>query len=216
MTSNLQTTRSTASCSSCGCAVPGEEVRDSAFRKALWIALILNATMFAVEIVAGLIANSVSLQADALDFLGDAANYGISLAVLSLTLRWRSVAALIKGLTMGAFGLWVIARTVWHLMQGTLPSAEIMGAVAVVALAVNMSVAVMLFRFRGGDANMRSVWLCSRNDALVNVSVIVAAGAVALFDSNLPDLGVAAVIALLALTASLQVVRQATGELKAA
>lgn len=210
MTANTKAT----SCSSCGCSATEAEARDSAFRKALWIALVLNAAMFGVEIVAGLIANSVALQADALDFLGDAANYGISLAVLALTMRWRSISALIKGLTMGAFGLWVIGRTAWALLHGTVPSAEVMGAVAVLALAVNLGVAVMLFRFRGGDANMRSVWLCSRNDAIVNAAVILAAGAVAATGSNLPDVAVAAVVAGLALSAAAQVIRQAIGELR--
>ncbi len=200
--------------SSCGCSATEAEARDSAFRRVLWVALALNAAMFVVEIVAGLLANSVALQADALDFLGDAANYGISLAVLALSLRWRAAAALVKGLTMGAFGLWVVGRTAWHLLHGTVPSAEIMGAVALLALTVNLGVAVMLYRFRGGDANMRSVWLCSRNDAIVNAAVILAAGAVAATASNLPDVAVAAVVAGLALTASAQVIRQAVGELR--
>jgi Co/Zn/Cd efflux system component len=154
---------------------PPGPVIDDVYRRVLWVALAVNAGMFVVEIAAGLAAGSVSLQADAIDFLGDAGNYVVSLAVLGLALRWRARAALLKGATMGLFGLWVIGNAAFQAVRGTLPGAEVMGAVGLLALAANVGVAVMLFRHRGGDANRRSVWLCSRNDAIANIAVLLAA-----------------------------------------
>ncbi len=134
----------------------GTAVHNSAgWRRALWIALVVNAGMFLAEMTAGLAAGSSSLQADALDFLGDAANYAISLGVAGLALSWRARAALLKGTSLGLLGLWVLASTAWHAWAGTLPSAEVMTVVAVIALVANGGVALMLYRYRGGDANMR-------------------------------------------------------------
>lgn len=186
---------------------------DPRWRRALWIALVVNAVMFGVELVAGLQANSVSLLADAVDFAGDAANYALSLAVLSMALVWRSRAAFVKGATMFAYGLFVLARAAWLLESGRVPDAMTMGAVGFVALLANAGVAVLLYSFRSGDANMRSVWLCSRNDALSNIAVIAAALGVFGTGSALPDLAVAAVMALLALAAGQSVMRQAWAEL---
>lgn len=189
---------------------------DARFRRVLWIVLFINAAMFAGELAAGLMARSVALQADALDFLGDAANYAVSLFVLGLSLRWRASAALLKGAAMGVFGLWVIGSTVYHLLVPGAPAAIVMGAVGVVALAANALSAGLLFAFRGGDANMRSVWLCSRNDAIGNLAVIAAASGVFATGSAWPDLLVAAVMATLALTASIKVIGLARGELRLA
>jgi len=186
------------------------------FRRALWLALILNALMFGVEIVGGVHSGSVSLLADALDFAGDAANYGLSLAVLSMGLMWRARAAWIKGMTMGAYGVLVLARMAWGAAWGAPPEPMTMGAVALLALVVNVAVALLLYAFRNGDANARSVWLCSRNDAIGNVAVLLAALGVADTGSAWPDLLVAGVMALLALTASVSVVRQARAELASA
>ncbi len=183
------------------------------YRRALWVALILNAVMFVVEIAGGLKSGSVSLLADAVDFAGDAANYGISLAVLSMGLAWRARAALIKGVTMGAYGVLVLAKTAWAAALGVPPEPTIMGLVALLALAVNVGVAILLYTFRNGDANMRSVWLCSRNDAIGNVAVAIAALGVFGTGTAWPDLFVAGVMATLALTASVVVVRQARAEL---
>lgn len=185
------------------------------FRKALWVALVINALMFAVEIVGGLRSGSVSLLADAVDFAGDAANYGLSLAVLSMGLLWRARAALVKGLTMGAYGLFVIGKTAWAAMAGVPPEPYTMGAIGLLAFAANVTVAVMLYAFRDGDANMRSVWLCSRNDAIVNVAIVLAALGVLGSGTAWPDLAVASVIAVLALSAAASVVRQARGEIGA-
>ena len=184
-------------------------------RRVLWAALVINAAMFVVEIGAGLAAGSVSLQADALDFLADAANYAVSLAVVGMVLRRRASAALLKGATMGAFGLWVAGATIWHALVGTVPEPLTMGAVGVAALAANAIVLAMLWAFRTGDANMRSVWVCSRNDVAGNIAVMLAAAGVFGTGTGWPDVIVAAIMSGLALWGATQVVRQATDELRA-
>jgi Co/Zn/Cd efflux system component len=202
-----------SACCSGGCA-PSPALPDPRFRRALWVALVVNALMAGVEFAGGLQAGSVSLLADAVDFAGDAANYALSLAVLSLGLLWRARAALVKGLCMGAYGVFVLIRTGWAMYAGEPPEAFTMGAIALLALAANLGVAVMLYTFRSGDANMRSVWLCSRNDAIVNVAVFAAALGVFGTGSAWPDLLVAVLIAGLALWAAVVVVRQACGEIR--
>jgi len=186
---------------------------DPRFRSALWVALWMNALMFGVEIIGGLSARSVSLLADAVDFAGDAANYALSLSVLSLGLLWRARAALIKGVTMMTYGLLVLAKTSWAAMYGLPPEAYTMGLIGLVALVANLGVALMLYRFREGDANMRSVWLCSRNDAIVNLVIILAAAGVLGTGTRWPDLIVAAVVSGLALTSANTVIRHARSEI---
>ena len=186
----------------------------AAYRRVLWAVLAINAVMFLVEIGAGLAAGSASLQADALDFLGDAANYAISLVVVGMALRYRATAALAKGATMGLFGLWVIGMVVWHTVHGTLPSAFAMGAVGVAALAANAASFGLLWAFRGGDANMRSAWICTRNDVLGNLAVLLAALGVFGTGTGWPDIIVAAVMAALALQGATVVVRQSLAELR--
>jgi Co/Zn/Cd efflux system component len=187
---------------------------DSHYRAVLWAALIINALMFAVEVVAGVRAESVSLLADAVDFLGDAANYGVSLFVLPLALAWRARAALVKGLSMGSYGVGILALTAWNFSRGVVPDPVSMGVIGTLALVANVAVAVMLYRYRKGDANMRSVWLCTRNDAIGNIAVLFAALGVFGTKQGWPDLGVATVMAILALTAAISVVRQARLELR--
>lgn len=187
--------------------------RDGRYRTILWIALIANAAMFAVETGAGVAARSVALEADALDFLGDAATYAISLAVLGRALAWRSRAALLKGWAMAAFGAFVLADAGVKAVAGTPPEPLTMGVVGALALATNVVVAALLFAHRDGDANRRSVWLCSRNDAIGNVAVIAAASGVFATGTAWPDLAVAAVMAALALSAAWRVIRQARQEL---
>jgi Co/Zn/Cd efflux system component len=184
------------------------------YRRVLWVALAVNLTMFAVEIGAGLAAQSASLLADSLDFLGDAANYGISLLVIGLALRWRARASLVKAATMGAFGLWVAATTIQHALAGTLPAAPMMGIVGVVAFAANFGVALLLWRWRDGDSNMRSVWICTRNDAIGNLAVIAAALGVFGSGSGWPDYIVAAIMSGLALWGAATIIRGALGELR--
>jgi Co/Zn/Cd efflux system component len=187
---------------------------NSAYRHILWIVLAINGAMFLVEIGAGLAAGSVSLQADALDFLGDAANYAISLMVVGLALRYRATAALAKSATMGAFGIWVIAMVVWHAIHGTLPSAVTMGVVGFAALAANGASFTLLWTYRKGDANMRSAWICTRNDVLGNLAVLLAALGVFGTGTGWPDIIVAAIMAALALQGATVVIRQSLAELR--
>lgn len=195
-------------CCSAECAAP-----DTRYRRILWVALAINAAMFGVEVVGGLAAASTSLQADALDFLGDAGNYAISLFVLGMASTWRSRAALLKGLTMGVFGLWVVGITITNLVKGTIPEPFTMGWIGALALVANGTVAVLLYAFRQGDSNMRSVWLCSRNDAIGNAAVLLAALGVLGTGTAWPDLIVAAIMAGLGLTAAWHVVGAALNEL---
>jgi Co/Zn/Cd efflux system component len=183
------------------------------WRPVLWIALAINAGMFLTEVVAGLMAGSVSLQADALDFLGDTLNYGISLTVVGMALSWRARAALFKGATMGAFGLWVLGITAWQSLYGSVPHAGVMGIVGILALLANGGVALMLYRFRTGDSNMRSVWVCSRNDAIGNVAVLLAALGVFGTGTMWPDVIVGSVMAALALQGSRTIIRHAASDL---
>ncbi len=198
----------------CGPANAKRALNSPAWRRTLWIALIVNAGMFSAEVVAGVAAGSASLQADALDFLGDSANYAISLGVAGLGLSWRARAALVKGWVLLLLGLWVMATTLWHALIGTLPHADVMGIVGLLALAANGAVALLLFQFRSGDANMRSVWICSRNDAIGNLAVLVAAAGVFGTETGWPDVIVAAAMAALSLGGGWQIIRQARGELR--
>lgn len=186
---------------------------DPPYRRVLGVALALNAAMFVLELASGVAAGSSALLADAVDFAGDAMNYALSLGALLLAPAWRPRVALIKGLSMGAYGVVVLAVTARHALLGTLPAAATMGAVAALALAVNVGVAALLYRYRGGDADMRSVWLCSRNDAIGNVAVMLAAAGVFGAGSGWPDWAVAALLAGLALTSSVSVVRHARREI---
>jgi Co/Zn/Cd efflux system component len=186
-----------------------------AWRRALWIALAVNAGMFLAEIAAGVAAGSASLQADALNFLGDSANYAISLLVAGMALTARARAALLKGASLLVFGLWVIGSTGWHAYLGTLPSASVMGVIGTLALLSNAAVALMLYRFREGDANMRSVWICSRNDAIGNLAVLLAALGVFGTGTGWPDVIVAGVMAGLGIWGGAQIIWQASDELRA-
>jgi Co/Zn/Cd efflux system component len=202
--------------SECCAPTPKDEHRGStSYRRALWAVLAINVTMFAVEIGAGLAAGSASLQADALDFLGDAGNYAISLFVVGMALRYRAAAAMLKGATMAAFGLWVIGITFWHALDGTVPGAFTMGAVGVTALAANAASFGILWAHRAGDANMRSAWICTRNDVLGNLAVLVAAAGVFGTGTGWPDVIVAAVMASLALQGAATVLHHAREELRA-
>lgn len=186
---------------------------DPRYRRILWVALVVNAAMFVLEIGAGLQSGSASLLADAIDFLGDAANYALSLWVLSMALAWRARAAIVKGASMLAFGMVVVARVAWGAWQGIPPEPLTMGTVGLLALAANLGVAALLYAYREGDANMRSVWLCTRNDALGNMAVMLAALGVFGTGTAWPDLAVAAIMAWLAITGGWSVVRQARQEL---
>ncbi|MBU2953578.1 cation transporter [Marinobacter sp. F3R08] len=193
----------------CSCSAPEPKSSAPGFRRALWIALWVNLAMFFVEGLASLSSGSVSLMADAIDFFGDSANYILSLTVLSMGMLWRGRAAMVKGITMTVFGLVVWARAVWVVQAGITPEPLTMGTVGLIALAANVGVAVMLFQFREGDSDMRSVWLCSRNDAISNIAVMVAALGVFGTGTAWPDLIVAAIMGSLAMTAGISVMRHA-------
>lgn len=203
------------SCSSGGGAGGPGFGRQADYRRILRMALLINAVMFVIEMAASFDAESMALRADALDFLADAANYGVSLWVLGKALEWRSWAAAVKGLSLGAMGLWVVGSAAWNAYAGTIPDAPVMSLVGLLALGANLSVAALLFASRRGDANMRSVWLCSRNDALANIAVMMAAAGVWTVRDGWPDILVAAVIASLALSAAWSILRQAFTELRA-
>jgi Co/Zn/Cd efflux system component len=200
-------------CSSCAADKAGQ-TNSPSWRRALWIALGVNAVMFAAELAAGIMGGSKALQADALDFLGDAANYAISLGVAGLALGWRARAALVKGATIFGFGLYMLMSALWAVSQDTVPHAEVMGVVGFVALLANGGVALMLYRFRTGDANMRSVWICSRNDAIGNIAVLLAALGVMGTGTGWPDLIVAAILATLGISGGVQIMRHAAGEMQ--
>jgi Co/Zn/Cd efflux system component len=200
--------------STCPSSASSDALNSPTWRRALWIALFINAGFFVAEIVAGAAAGSAALQADALDFFGDAANYAISLGVSGMALAWRARAAVAKGGTLIAFALWVLASTAWHAFYGTLPRAEVMGVVGIAALIANGGVALMLYRFRTGDANMRSVWICSRNDAVGNAAVLLAAMGVFGTGTGWPDVVVAAIMGGLGVWGGCQIVVQARGELR--
>ena len=185
------------------------------YKRRLWIVIALNATMFFVEMTAGHLARSQALQADALDFLGDALTYGISLAVIGASVLARTNAALVKGISLLLMGLWVFGSTVYRVFFVGVPEAEIMGLIGFLALMANLISVALLVRYKDGDANVRSVWLCSRNDAIGNVAVMIAALGVWGTASGWPDLTVAAIMAGLFLSSAYQIVRQALEERRA-
>jgi Co/Zn/Cd efflux system component len=198
------------------CHSPDPHRGDGGYQRILWAVLAINAAMFVIEIGAGLAAGSASLQADALDFLGDAANYSISLFVIGLPLRYRATAALAKGTSMGLFGLWVIGTVIWHALQGTLPNAFTMSAVGLAALIANAASFALLWAYRRGDANMHSAWICTRNDVLGNAAVLLAAAGVFGTGTGWPDIIVATIMAALALQGAALVIRRSVTELRVA
>ncbi|MEL7175394.1 MAG: cation transporter [Pseudomonadota bacterium] len=182
------------------------------YKRRLWLVIAINAVMFVVEMTAGHIAKSQALQADALDFLGDALTYGISLAVIGASLKLRATAALFKGASLLLMGLWVMGSTIYRVFFVGVPEAEIMGVIGFLALLANLASVALLVRYKDGDANVRSVWLCSRNDAIGNVAVMFAALGVWGTATGWPDLIVAAIMATLFLSSAYQIVKQALAE----
>jgi Co/Zn/Cd efflux system component len=191
-----------------------DHLHDGRYRRVLWAALTINGAMFLVEIIAGVAAGSASLQADALDFLADTANYGMSLFVVGMALRYRARAALAKGITMGVFGLWVLVAAFRHVAAGTVPVAETMGAVGGAAVLANAVSFALLWAYKGGDSNMKSVWLCSRNDVIGNLAVLLAALGVFDLGKGWPDVVVALVMACFAVQGAWVVIRLARAELQ--
>ncbi|WP_394688228.1 cation transporter [Hoeflea sp.] len=199
----------------CGCSGnPKFDGVDPAYKRILWLVIAINATMFIVEMSAGKLAGSQALQADALDFLGDALTYGLSLAVIGMSPKTRSMAALLKGMSLALMGLWVFGSTVYQVLILGVPEAQIMGLIGLLALAANLASVFLLMRYKDGDANVRSVWLCSRNDAIGNVAVMIASVAVWFTLSAWPDLIVAAIMAGLFLRSAQLILVQAWQELR--
>ena len=199
----------------CGCSGnPVFDGMDSRYRLMLWIVIALNGAMFVVEMIAGHVAASQALQADALDFLGDTLTYGLSLAVIGMAPLVRARAALLKGISLSLMGLWVLGCTVWRVFVVGVPEAQIMGVIGILALAANVASVLLLMRYKDGDANVRSVWLCSRNDAIGNIAVVAAAAGVWGTGTGWPDLIVAALMATLFLTSSVQIIRQSRDEMR--
>lgn len=202
---------------SCGCTGSVKfDGLDARYRRILWIVIALNAAMFAVEMGGGVLAGSQALQADALDFLGDTLTYGMTLAVIGMTLRIRATAALVKGISLAFMGVWVFGSTVWHALVSNVPRAEVMGVIGFLALATNVMSVLLLMKYKDGDANVRSVWLCSRNDAVGNIAVMLAALGVWGTSTGWPDVIVAAVLALLFLQSAAKILRQALDERRVA
>jgi Co/Zn/Cd efflux system component len=196
------------------CHVPPPPRNDLSYRRVLWIALFANLAMFGIELVASIFSGSTALAADAADFLGDSANYALSLGAIAIGGAWLSRVALLKGAAMSVYGVGVLAYAGWRAWLGTPPEPLTMGVVGLLALTVNFSVAALLYRFREGDANMRSVWLCTRNDVIANVLVLIAAAGVFGTGTVWPDVGVAAILAFLGLSSGRSVIRQAREELR--
>ncbi|MCB1505690.1 MAG: cation transporter [Hyphomicrobiaceae bacterium] len=198
---------------SCGCGGnPRFDGIDPRYKRVLWTVIAINGIMFLVEMAAGRLAGSQALQADALDFLGDTLTYGISLAVIGRSLATRANAALLKGLSLVAMGLWVFGSTAYQVLVLGVPQAEVMGAIGFLALAANVTSVLLLMRYKDGDANVRSVWLCSRNDAIGNVAVMLAAVAVWATATAWPDLIVAGAMAGLFLSSAWQILHQSMRE----
>lgn len=198
---------------SCGCSGnPRFDGIDPRYKRVLWTVIAINGIMFLVEMAAGRLAGSQALQADALDFLGDTLTYGISLAVIGRSLATRANAALLKGLSLLGMGLWVFGSTAYQVLVLGVPQAEVMGAIGFLALAANVTSVLLLMRYKDGDANVRSVWLCSRNDAIGNVAVMLAAVAVWATATAWPDLIVAGAMAGLFLSSAWQILHQSMRE----
>ncbi len=196
------------------CHTPSaNEAAHPRYRRILWVALVVNLAMFVVEIGAGLQSGSVALLADAVDFFGDTANYALALFVLGLAPIWGTRVAQLKAWAMMAFGAFVVGRMVWSYFQGVVPQAYTMATVGLLALVANLSVAALLYAYREGNANMRSVWLCTRNDAIGNMAVMLAALGVFGSGTAWPDLMVGLIMACLALHSGQQILRAAQAEL---
>lgn len=200
-------------CGSCGTAK--FDGTSAAYRRILWTVVAINVAMFLVEMVAGALAGSQALHADALDFLGDSVTYGLSLWAIGKPPAWRARTAMVKGFSLAAFAAWVLGSTIYQMFVMTTPEPQLMGGVAALAFGANLLSVLLLMRYRNGDANVRSVWLCSRNDMIGNVAVAVAALGVWGTASGWPDLIVAGIMAALFLSSAVQIIRQARGELRA-
>jgi Co/Zn/Cd efflux system component len=193
---------------------PEDVLLQPRWRRVLGWALVLNLLMFVIEFISARKAASMSLQADSLDFLGDSFNYAMSLWVASESLRHRAKVSFLKGLSMGALGLFVLFETLKRVSEGGVPHSQTMGMIGALAFAVNFFVAILLYRFRNGDSNMQSVWLCTRNDAIGNFLVILSGGVVHFTSSGWPDWGTGLILAILGLQSGIRVMRLSVLEMR--
>ena len=200
--------------SCCAGGVPVFDGLDPRYVRVLWTVIAINGAMFLTETIAGQVAGSQALKADALDFLADTVTYGLSLAVIGASLRTRATAALLKGLSLSLMATWVMGSTIYQTLVLGLPRAELIGGIGLLALSANLTSVLLLLRYKDGDANVRSVWLCSRNDALGNMAVMAAALGVWGTSTAWPDLAVAALMAGIFLTSSIQILRRAWTEFR--
>jgi len=198
----------------CGCSSLNFDGTSVRYKRVLWLVIAINLVMFIVEVGASVASDSMALRADALDFLGDSLTYALTLLAIGHSLRWRASAAMFKGVILALMGVWVLGSTLYRFFVMGMPNEMIMGSVGLMAFIANLTSVLLLLKYRDGDANVRSVWLCSRNDAIGNVAVMIAAGVVYVTGSHWPDLMVAFLMALLFLSSSSQIIRQAYGELK--
>jgi Co/Zn/Cd efflux system component len=185
----------------------------NAFKKALWLVIAINGAMFMVEMMAGFMGRSMALKADALDFLGDTLTYGISMWAIGKSAMLRAKVAMLKGISLAGMGLFVLAATLWRFFFIGQPDEMVMGAIGAMALSANLLSVLILMKYRDGDANVRSVWLCSRNDAIGNLAVLAAAWAVFYTASPWPDLIVAFFMAALFLNSASQIIKKAREEM---
>ncbi|MCH8684603.1 cation transporter [Pedomonas mirosovicensis] len=211
-----QKTQASTGCCGCSSGTVTFDGTDRRYRQVLWVIIVLNAAMFFVEMGGGLASGSLALQADSLDFAGDAMTYGLSLAVIGMAAAVRAKAALLKGLSLGLIAAYILGSALYRTFVVGVPEPLTMGVIGIAALAVNLGSVALLWKWREGDANVRSVWLCSRNDAIGNLAVLFAAGVVAVTGTKWADLAVAALMSCLFLQTSFQVIRTARGELAAA
>ncbi|MBX7147330.1 MAG: cation transporter [Alphaproteobacteria bacterium] len=196
------------------CCLPETNPTDHKYRLVLWIVLILNFTMFGIEFVYGLHANSASLLSDSLDFLGDGINYTITLLVISHSLYIRAKASIVKAIMMLAFAFFVFSRMVMQMIMQSIPQVDTMGILGIFAFVINMVALFLLYHYRHGDSNKQAAWLCSRNDALGNLAVLLAAVGVFFTKTNWPDLIVALIMIILAVKTSWYILKLAYHELQ--
>lgn len=187
-----------------------------AYKRVLWLIIAINFALFITEMIVSQLAYSMALSADALDFFGDSLTYSITLIAIGHSLKWRASAALFKGITLAMMGVWVLGSTIYRVFILGMPNELMMGSIAILAFTANVVSAVLLMQYKDGDANVRSVWLCSRNDAIGNLAVLMAAGVVYLTQSRWPDLVVAFLMSGLFLHSSWLILKQAKSELKQA
>ncbi|HEY4545644.1 MAG TPA: cation transporter [Pedomonas sp.] len=211
----MQKTQASTACG-CSSGTVTFDGTDRRYRQVLWIVIILNAVMFFVEMGGGLAADSLALQADSLDFAGDAMTYGLSLAVIGMAASVRAKAALLKGISLGVVAAYVLGAALYRTFVVGSPEPLTMGLIGFLALAINLGSVALLWKWRDGDANVKSVWLCSRNDAIGNLAVLGAAGVVAITGTQWADLAVAALMSFLFLSTSVQVIKAARRELATA